>query len=75
MVYFIMDLIVQYLLQFGEAGKDDLKRLLNDKFSDVLDDVQKDNKLRTLLAAMKKNGAIERTSENKVIGKWRLRKK
>ena len=66
------DLIVSYLQQFGSGTKDDFMKLLQDKLSDVLDDKQKDNKVRYLLTSMQKKGKIERTIPNKRSGAWRL---
>ena len=69
------DLIVSYLRQFGSGTKDDFMKLLRDKLSDVLDDKQKDNKVRYLLTALYGNGIIERTTSNKRTGAWRLAEK
>ncbi|MDR2569850.1 MAG: transcriptional regulator [Oscillospiraceae bacterium] len=66
------DLVVNYLRQFGSGTKDDFAKLLHDKFSDVLDEKQKDNKVRYLLTSMHENGVIERTTPNKRAGSWRL---
>ena len=71
---YYMDLIISYLQQFNTATKSDLLELLTDKFSDVLDDKQKDNKIRNLLTRMKKSGLIDRLSENKRTGVWILTK-
>ena len=72
---YYMDLIINYLQQFRCGKKADFITLLGDKLSDVLDDKQKDNKVRYFLMAMRKNGLIERTSENKRSGAWQLAKK
>ena len=66
------DLIINYLQQFGNGTKDDFIRLLSDKLSDVLDDKQKDNKVRSLLRALHNSSLIERTTQNKRSGEWRL---
>jgi len=66
------DLILNYLQQFGSGTKDDFLKLLSDKFSDVLDDKQKENKVRSLLRALHRSEAIERTTENRRSGAWRL---
>lgn len=66
------DLIVQYLQQFGSGKKADFIKLLGDKLSDVLDDKQKENKVRSLLRVLHKNEVIERTTQNKRSGAWRL---
>jgi ATP-dependent DNA helicase RecG len=66
------DLIINYLQQFGSGTKDDFMRLLSDKLSNVLDDKQKDNKIRYLLSSLHKLDIIERTTPNKRSGAWRL---
>jgi ATP-dependent DNA helicase RecG len=69
---YYIDLIANYLRQFGIGTKEELVKLLSDKLSDVLDAKQKDNKVRSLLRAMHNNGMIERTTQNKRSGAWRL---
>jgi len=69
---YYMDLIVKYLQQWGEGKKKDFIELLSDKLPDVLNDKQKDNKVRSLIRAMQKSELIERTAENKLTGAWRL---
>ena len=69
---YYMDLIINYLKQFGSGTKADFIKLLNDKLSDVLEDKQKNNKVRYFLDVMHKSGMIERTSPNKRTGAWRL---
>jgi ATP-dependent DNA helicase RecG len=71
---YYMDLIISYLQKFRSGTKADFIKLLGDKLSDVLDDRQKDNKVRSFLTAMHKNSLIERTSENKRSGEWQLAK-
>lgn len=66
------DLIINYLQQFGTGTKADFIKLLSDKLSDVLDDKQKETKVRSLIRALQKNELIEHTSENKRTGVWRL---
>ena len=68
------DLIINYLQQFGSGTKADFIKLLSSKLSDVLDDKQKDNKVRNLLMEMKRNALIERADENRRSGVWRLAK-
>ena len=69
---YYMDLIIQYLKQFGSGTKADFLKLLSDKLSDVLDDTQKDNKVRSLIRTLHKKELIERTTPNKRTGAWRL---
>jgi len=72
---YYMDLIINYLQQFGSGKKSDFIKLLSGKLSDVLDDRQKGNKVRYFLNAMHKSGAIERTTQNRKTGAWRLAEK
>lgn len=65
-------LILQYLSQFGKASKKEIRALVKDKLPDVLDDKQKENKLRNLLYDMSKKGLIVRDSDNFKNSKWQL---
>jgi len=69
---YYMDLIINYLQQWGSGRKSDFLELLGDKLSDTLDDKQKETKVRSLIRVLQKNEKIERTSENKRTGAWRL---
>jgi len=71
---YYVDLIVRFLQQWGSGTKTDFIRLLGDKVSDVLDEKQKDNKVRNLLMAMKRDGLIKRSDENRRTGTWVLTK-
>jgi hypothetical protein len=46
--------------------------LLGSKLSDVLDDKQKDTKVKNLLASMKKKEIIDHANGNKRTGVWVL---
>ncbi|OFC72588.1 RNA-binding domain-containing protein [Alteromonas confluentis] len=52
-------LIVEYLGKFGIAKRVDINGLLLDKLPDVLDANQKENKVKNLLQALKKEGLIK----------------
>ena len=65
-------LIIDYLLKQVEGTKADFEKLLSDKLSDNLDEKQKDNKVRSLIRTMQRNKLIERTTNNKRTGAWRL---
>ncbi|TRW49051.1 transcriptional regulator [Aliidiomarina halalkaliphila] len=52
-------LIIEYIGKFGTAKRVDINGLLLDKLPDVLDPNQKDNKIKNLLQAMRKEGLIE----------------
>jgi len=66
------DLIINYLQQFNNAKKSDLLDLLSSKLSDVLNDKQKDNKVRSLIRALQNKNMIERTDDNRRNGAWQL---
>jgi len=69
---YYMDLIFKYLEQFGSGTKADFIKLLGDKLSDVLDNKQKDTKVKNLLASMKKGGIIDYNDGNRRTGVWVL---
>ena len=71
---YYMDLITNYLRQFGNGTKADFIELLSDKLSDVLNEAQKDNRVRYFLKIMRNNDLIERTTTNKRTNAWRLTK-
>ncbi len=68
------DLIVTYLRQFESGTKANFMELLGDKLSDALDKKQKENKIRYFLTSLHSKGVIERTSDNRRTGAWRLAK-
>ncbi len=67
------DLIVEYLKQYGKAKKKDIRELLWDKLPDALSDVQKENKIRNMLTALRKQGIIDTDSENQQKSNWILK--
>ncbi len=67
------DLIVEYLKQYKKAKKKDIRELLWDKLPDVLSDVQKENKIRNMLTALRKQGIIDTDSENQQKSHWILK--
>lgn len=69
------DLIVSYLKEYKKAQKKDVIKLIAPKLSDVLDDKQKENKVRNLLSVMKTEGIIDTDSDNKRRANWILIKK
>ncbi len=66
------DLIVKYLEQYGSAKKRDVRELLWDKLPEVMDDKQKESKVRNLLAQMRRMGIITTDSENQQKSSWIL---
>jgi ATP-dependent DNA helicase RecG len=69
---YYMDLIIRYLEKFGQGTKADFISLLSDKLSDVLDDRQKDNKVRNLLMKMKRTNLLTHPDEKKRSDVWVL---
>ena len=68
-------LIIDYLTKFKKARKKDIVNLLLDKLSDVLDEKQKQNKIRNILYAMsKKEQTIELIGSTQT-GFWVLKEK
>lgn len=67
------DLIVEYLKQYGKAKKKDIRELLWDKLPDALSDTQKENKIRNMLTMLKKQGVIDKDSENQQKSNWILK--
>ncbi len=66
------DLILQFLDQHGEATPADLKRLIEDKLSDLLTESQKKAKVRNLLQEMVKEGVIENVGGRGLGARWIL---
>ncbi len=54
-------LITDYLRQFDSASKDELRRMLANKWPDVLTPEQRENKLHNLLSGLRAKRRIERT--------------
>lgn len=61
-------LILEYLKKFEVASSVDFKNLLENKFPEILDDHQKENKLRNMLQKMKRNRIIELVDKRR----WKL---
>ncbi|WP_253205986.1 ATP-binding protein [Clostridium estertheticum] len=68
-------LIVDYLKQWKKGKKKDFMDLLLSKLPDVLDENQKEHKVRNLLSSMKATGIIETDSNNNRLANWVLVKK
>lgn len=64
------DLILKYLKQYKTAKKREIKELLWTKLPDVLSDQQKENKIKNLLTALKKQGKIDTDSANQQKSAW-----
>ena len=65
-------LILDYLKQFGDASRDDFRRLLNNKLPELLTDEQKESKVHNLLTALKRAGKIVRSGPSLSSARWRL---
>lgn len=65
-------LIVKYLEQYGSAKKKDIRTLLWDKLPEIMEDKQKEDKVRNLLSSMRKKGIITTTSKNQQKSSWVL---
>jgi ATP-dependent DNA helicase RecG len=66
------DMIINYLQQFGSGTKADFKKLLADKLSDVLDDKQKESRIKYYLTLMRRAEIIEHKNGNHRTGAWVL---
>lgn len=67
------DLILQFLKQHGEATPEDIQRLIMDKLSDVLDEEQRKNKVRSLVYEMsRKDGLIRNVGDRGANARWKL---
>lgn len=62
------NMIIEFLKKFEVATSLDFKNLLDNKLPEILDDGQKENKLRNMLQKMKRNGIIEVVDKRK----WKL---
>jgi ATP-dependent DNA helicase RecG len=71
---YYMDLMVNYLEQWGKGNKSDFVKLLGDKLPEMLDEKQKVNKVRNYLTSMRRDGVIERVDGNQRTGSWVLAK-
>ena len=65
-------MIVNYLQQFESGTKADFIKLLGDKLSDILDEKQKEYKIKNCLTTMRKMGLIEHKDGNHRTGVWVL---
>jgi len=69
---YYMDLITNYLKQFESGTKADFIKLLADKLSDVLDDKQKENKIKYYLKILSRKKEIVYSNGNRRTGVWVL---
>ena len=71
---YYQDMILDYLKQFGKGQKKDFRKLLMDKFPDVLTEAQKERKILTLLSALKRQNKIDTDSGSPRTCHWVLKK-
>ena len=64
-------LVLDYLRQFNEAKREDIRDLLLGKLPEILSDAQKENKIHNLLSGMRHDRLIERHGP-KAHARWRL---
>jgi len=62
-------IIIDYLKKFGEGKRSDFESILLDKLPDVLDENQKQNKVKNNLQKLRKEGLIEPYGKN-----WKMSK-
>lgn len=56
-----------------KAQKKDIRELLWDKLPDALSDKQKENKIRNMITALRKQDIIDTDSENQHKSNWILK--
>ncbi len=66
------DLVVKYLEQYHSAKKKDIRQLLWDKLPEIMEEQQKEDKIKNLLASMRKQGIIVTDSSNQQTSSWIL---
>lgn len=67
-------LIVEYIIQFGAASKKDIRKLLLNKLPDVLNDQQKEYKIKNLLTSLRREGVIQFDSSAPGTSRWVIKK-
>ena len=66
------DMIINYLDEFNEARKKDIRSLLWEKLPDILDDKQKERKIGNLLSSLKKENLLKTKENDRTV--WILNK-
>ena len=66
------DMIINYLDEFNEARKKDIRSLLWEKLPDILDDKQKERKIVNLLSSLKKENLLKTKENDRTV--WILNK-
>lgn len=70
---YYQDMIIDYLKKFKKAQRKDFRKLLMDKFPDILTEQQKERKILTLLSALKRQGKVDTDSDNPRTCHWVLK--
>lgn len=65
-------MIIDFIKQYGFAGKEDIDKLLFDILPDILSDEKKKNKIRNLLYAMSKKEGLIKNESSRTKPKWVL---
>lgn len=65
-------MIINYLDEFNEARKKDIRSLLWEKLPDILDDKQKERKIGNLLSSLKKENLLKTKENDRTV--WILNK-
>jgi ATP-dependent DNA helicase RecG len=68
---FYAKLVLDYLAKFEAANREDIEKLLLEKLSDGLNDMQKRNRINNLLTKLRRSGKIRNTGPRK-SPEWRL---
>lgn len=69
------DLIIEFIIKYKQASRDDIDNLLMDKLSDILSEAQKRNKIRNLIHEMsKKDSSIYNQSKSTAKPEWVIMK-
>ena len=65
-------MIIEYLKKYGMASRRDINTLLLNKLSDVLDESQKQNKVRNILYAMSRRDQTIHSVRSGGTSRWVL---
>jgi len=72
---YYQDMIINYIRQYNKAKRSNIRTLLWRKLPDAMSDKQKENKINSLLTALRKKEEIMQDSSNRQIGNWILTEK
>ena len=66
------NLVISYLTQFKQASKKEIKELLQDKLPDLLNERQKDTKIKNLLSEMSNKDHLIKSEGRTTAAVWKL---